>query len=100
MNESFHSKIYYKVRKTTYHGCKRLRFCVNATVLEHNDGFQASLFLLKLGPITRATKTTLALRDSENLRSAQKEAKRPHRRHESNNDASAAGPNYDAGMSL
>ena len=100
VNESFHSKIYYKVRKTTYHGCKRLRFCVNATILEHNEGFQASSFLPKLGPITRATKRTLALRNSESLRSALKKAKRPHKELESKNDASAAGPDYDAGMCL
>ena len=46
-----------------------------ATVLEHNEGFQASSFLPKLGPITRATKRTLALRDSESLRSAKRRLK-------------------------
>ena len=100
VNESFHSKVYCSVRKTCHHGYNRLKFCINATVLNHNDGYQASSLLPKLGPITRATKRTLARRDAECLRSAQKEAKRPFRRNVSKNNTSAAGPDYNAGMCL
>ena len=73
---------------------------MNATVLDHNDGYQASSFLHKLRPITRATKKTLARRDAECLRSAKKEDKIPHRRNVLKIYASAPGPDYNAGMCL
>ena len=94
VNESLHSKSWSKAGKHKYHGEPRLRFCVQATTLDHNCGFEAASLLHKLGVgRTPECLQVLRLQDHESALVASRRSKRRRRQ-----DVPAdAGPDYAAG---
>ena len=89
-----HSKVWSKAGKHKYHGAQRIRFCVQATVLDHNCGFEVGSLLNKLG-VGNSSEFLKVIRqqDRDSARVGSRRSKRRLRQ----DTPADAGPDYVAG---
>ena len=66
-NESFHSKIWMRVRKIKNDGIKRVTFVAKATVLDHNFGYQKANLLKSLGISSLALEHSLLVQEKSRV---------------------------------
>ena len=75
-NESFHSKMWTRAKKSKILGLKRLQFVAKTVVLDHNFGYQKASLLKRMSPSTSGLDRSLELQQKEKIRHAKTYAKK------------------------
>lgn len=79
-NESFHSKMWARARKTKFEGLHRISFVARSAILDHNCGYQRASLLTRLGMTSPGMMATLRFQDNERKRTGTPTAKKVKKR--------------------